>query len=95
MSTWSPYAPTNEAPWNWQRVVHLHRRAGFAATCGEIERDLADGPEASVARLLDGTARADGQRGDFHMMSEVIGDAAVASGDANRLKAWWLFRMLF
>jgi uncharacterized protein (DUF1800 family) len=28
-------------------------------------------------------------------MAHTIGDAAVASGNANRLKAWWLYRMLY
>ena len=40
MLTWAPYKPSSAAPWNLQRVVHLHRRAGFAATWPEIQRDL-------------------------------------------------------
>jgi hypothetical protein len=35
---WAPYVPDDEAPWDLRRVVHLHRRAGFAATWGEIRR---------------------------------------------------------
>ena len=50
-----PYVPDGSAPWDLRRVVHLHRRAGFGATWGEIRRDLTDGPEASVGRLLAGT----------------------------------------
>ena len=38
------------------RVVHLHRRAAFAGTWGELQRDLRDGPEKAVQRLLDGAA---------------------------------------
>ena len=34
-SPWAPYEPTPEAPWDLRRVVHLHRRAGFAATWAE------------------------------------------------------------
>jgi hypothetical protein len=30
--SWDRYEPTNETPWDLRRVVHLHRRAGFAAT---------------------------------------------------------------
>ena len=33
---WAAYVPDNDAPWNLRRVVHLHRRAGFAATWDEI-----------------------------------------------------------
>src|SRR5436190_73747 len=37
---WAPYAPGDEAPWDLRRVVHLHRRAGFAATCNEKVNDV-------------------------------------------------------
>ena len=37
---WPPYTPTKEAPWDLRRVVHLHRRAGFAASWVAIQRDL-------------------------------------------------------
>ena len=57
MSNWKPYTPTGEAPWDLRRVVHLHRRAGFAATWQEIQRDLKDGPRASIDRVLEGKAR--------------------------------------
>lgn len=89
------YEPTEQAPWNVQRVVHLHRRAGFAATWQEVQRDLKDGPEAAIDRLLSGKAYSVGVPDDFDAMSQVIGDAAVAAGNPNRLKAWWLYRMIF
>lgn len=92
---WLPYKPTDAAPWNLQRVVHLHRRAGFAATWWEIQRDIKDVPEKAVDRLLSGTSRMDGVPPQFEQMSQQIGDAAVIANDADRLKAWWLFRMLF
>ena len=82
-------------PWNLHRAKHLHRRAALGATWSELQRDVADGPEKSVSRLLSGQSRKDGLRDDFEEMSEIIGDAAASSNDANRLKAWWLFRMLF
>ena len=95
MKTWKPYKPSAALPWNFHRAKHLHRRASFGATWSELQRDTTDGPEKSVSRLLNGSSREDGQRADFEEMSQVIGDAAAASGDENRLKAWWLFRMLF
>jgi uncharacterized protein (DUF1800 family) len=91
----NPYEPTEQAPWNVQRVVHLHRRAGFAATWEEIQRDLKDGPDAAINRLLAGTAYSTTVPDDFDAMSQVIGDAAVAANNSNRLKAWWLYRMIF
>jgi hypothetical protein len=59
-SCWARYEPTAEAPWDFRRVVHLHRRAGFAATWPELKRDLEDGPTASVDRILSGRARIGG-----------------------------------
>jgi len=91
---WAPYEPTPETPWDLRRVVHLHRRAGFAATWAEIQRDLKEGPEASIGRVLAGTFRIGGVPEDFEATSTLLADAAVASGDVNRLKAWWVFRML-
>jgi uncharacterized protein (DUF1800 family) len=76
-------------------VVHLHRRAGFAATWSEMQRDLADGPRASIDRLLVGKARSQGVPDDFARTADLLADAAVSSHDPARLKAWWLYRMYF
>jgi uncharacterized protein (DUF1800 family) len=92
---WERYKPSEAAPWNRQRVVHLHRRAAFAASWTEIERDVADGSAAAVERLLSGKARAHAAPPDFETMARTIGDAAQASDDPDRLKAWWFYRMLF
>jgi len=94
---WARYEPTAEAPWNLRRVVHLHRRAGFAASWSEIQRDLADGPDTSIARLLEGKARPPGapEPEEFERIATVLGEAAVASSDIGRLRAWWFYRLLF
>ncbi len=92
------YQPTDQQPWDVHRVVHLHRRAGFAATWNEIQRDLKDGPDAAVSRLVQGRQpdEADASEPEtFESMADVIGSAAVSSENINRLKAWWLYRMLF
>ena len=94
-SPWKRYTPSAAEPWDVRRVVHLHRRAGFAATWGEIERDLLNGPDDAVDRMLSGRSRAAGQVAEFAEMADVIGEAAVSSGNPDRLKAWWTFRMLF
>src|SRR5262249_52208968 len=91
-AAWAPYAPGAEAPWNVRRVVHLHRRAGFAATWKEIQRDLTDGPKASVDRLLAGQARTEGVPERFAETSSLLVSLA---GETNRVQAWWLYRMLF
>jgi uncharacterized protein (DUF1800 family) len=92
---WAPYVPGDEAPWDLRRVVHLHRRAGFAATWGEIRRDLKDGPQASLDRVLAGKAATDGVPAEFEKTADLLGEAADTSDYPARLKAWWLYRMLF
>ncbi|HXE55891.1 MAG TPA: DUF1800 domain-containing protein, partial [Tepidisphaeraceae bacterium] len=86
--------PTPDVPWDLKRLVHLHRRAGFAATWGEIRRDLADGPTASIDRVLNGRSRIAGVPEGFEAASEEIGQAAEISQDPERLKAWWFYRIL-
>jgi uncharacterized protein (DUF1800 family) len=96
---WVAYEPSEQVPWDWRRVVHLHRRAGFAATWDEIRRDLADGPGPSIDRLLAGRARGRHVPDDFESTAAMLADAAtagsVAQMDPRRLKAWWLYRMMF
>jgi uncharacterized protein (DUF1800 family) len=75
--------------------VHLHRRAGFAATWPELQRDLEDGPGASIDRLLQGKSRSQGVPDDFASVADSLARAAVNAGDISRLKAWWVYRMLF
>ncbi len=91
---WAPYAPDDKAPWDLRRVVHLHRRAGFAAGWAELQRDLKDGPGPSVDRVLKGASGAH-PPGDFTATAELLADSAVASADINRLKAAWFYRMVF
>lgn len=91
---WSPWRPSPAEPWNLRRVVLLHRRAGFAATWEELQRDLADGPEASVERLLRGTSRAR-PREDFEETQANLAAAAIQKQDVRRLQAWWIYRMLY
>jgi uncharacterized protein (DUF1800 family) len=92
---WARYLPAREMPWNLRRVAHLHRRAGFAATWSELQRDLEDGPRASIDRLLAGKARAEGLAKEFEASAALLAERAIADAGSNRLKAWWLYRMLF
>ena len=92
-SAWAPYEPAASAPWSLRRVVHLHRRAGFGASAEELERDLADGFEPALARFLAGK-RGVGVPESFVSTSQLLVDGALAANDANRLAAWWLWRML-
>src|SRR5947208_2670037 len=91
---WAPYSPDDALPWDLRRVAHLHRRAGFAGTWGELQRDLQDGPEKSIDRLLAGTASLHVPP-EFNSTANLLGDAAVAVNESGRIKAWWFYRMLF
>jgi uncharacterized protein (DUF1800 family) len=93
--SWAMYTPDEKMPWDLRRVVHLHRRAGFAATWDEIQRDLKDGPKTSLDRVLAGKAATDGVPENFRTMADLLGESAAPSGDPARLKAWWVYRMLF
>jgi uncharacterized protein (DUF1800 family) len=91
---WSPYTPDDAAPWDLRRVVHLHRRAGFAGTWAEIQRDYRDGPGPSIDRLLAGKSAMQSPS-EFTSTADLLADAAVAANEPGRLKAWWFYRMLF
>src|SRR5437899_1676093 len=94
IDVWAPYSPGEKVPWTLRRVVHLHRRAGFAASWAELQRDLKDGPVTSIDRLLNGTPRTAVPDG-FDATARLLADAAVSSNDPARLKAWWVFRIAF
>jgi len=91
---WEAYTPDAKSPWNLRRVVHLHRRAGFAASWSVLQKDLKDGAEASINRLLKGESNAY-TPADFADTAVVLADAAATAGEINRLKAAWFYRMLF
>jgi uncharacterized protein (DUF1800 family) len=92
---WAVYHPSEAAPWDLRRVVHLHRCAGFGAPWNALERDLRDGIGPSVDRLLHGTSREGTVPASFAQVSAMAADAAIATNDPERLKAWWIYRMLF
>jgi uncharacterized protein (DUF1800 family) len=91
---WAAYEPDAKSPWDLRRVVHLHRRAGFAAPWAELQRDLKAGPEASVTRLLNGEDDAH-TPADFASTAAVLTEAAATGSDISRLKAAWFYRVLF
>jgi uncharacterized protein (DUF1800 family) len=94
---WTPFIPAPDDPWDLPRVAHLHRRAGFAAPWTVLERDLHDGPERSVDRVLDGEpATSDGRSA---AESDALFDSMAAqlapSASLTRLQGIWLYRMIF
>src|SRR5260370_8545481 len=89
-ANWKPYQPTAADPWDLRQVAHLHRRAGFGATWAELQRDWKDGPAASVDRFLKSRPATDEEQ----QVLESLKQGVLESSDAERLKAWWLYRIL-
>src|SRR5262249_25870752 len=92
---WAPYVPDTDAPWDLRRVVHLHRRAALAAAGDEIQGGGKAGPGPSIDRLLAGKARTCGVPPNFAAFADRLADIALAAPASNRLKGWWVYRMLF
>ncbi len=90
--SWSRWKPTAEQPWDLTRVAHLHRRAGFAANWSTLQASLAEGVESSVGHILNPVRTA--QDREFELLAETISDAAIGAESAQRLRAWWVYRMI-
>jgi uncharacterized protein (DUF1800 family) len=88
---WAPFEPTPGDPWDLRKAAHLHRRAGFGASRSELRRDVASGPAESVGRLFDPPEPSEEERA----VREGLRAGAVGSADPRRLRAYWLYRMLF
>ena len=67
-TAWEPYKPTGENPWDRRKVGHLYRRAGFGATAAELDAGVKDGPEKTLARILEGGRDSE----DFNQTSEFM-----------------------
>lgn len=90
-TAWEPYRPTAELPWNLERVGHLYRRASFGATWNELQSGLADGPEKSIDRLLNGGP---GQA-EFDRETDILATGIAKGNNGPQTRAWWLYRMLY
>jgi uncharacterized protein (DUF1800 family) len=88
---WSPYKPTAADSWDLRKVAHLHRRAAFGATWAELQRDLEAGPVASVDRLLQPRPPTTEET----QILDSLRQGVLDSRDSERLKAWWLYRLLY
>src|SRR5438105_3298005 len=90
-TSWGTFEPSAADPWDLRKVAHLHRRAGFGATWTELQRDLKEGPTASVERFLKPRPPTDEEQ----QVLESLKQGVIDSHDAERLKAWWLYRILY
>jgi uncharacterized protein (DUF1800 family) len=88
---WTPFAPSAADPWDLHKVAHLHRRAGFGVTWANLQHDFRAGATASVDRLLNPPA----PTAEETQILDCLRQGVLDSRDAERLKAWWLYRMLY
>ena len=94
---WAPFEPAAGRKWDLPCVAHLHRRAGFAAPWPILERDLRDGPSATLERLLYGEQKSgDGTpAAEFESTLDEMAAQLAPSADLTRIQAIWLYRMIF
>ena len=94
---WEPYQPGPKAPWDAARVAHLHRRAGLGATWGQLQRDLNDGFEPSLRRILEGEAQGpSGQpSSEFADTVAAMEESAQRRPSMERVQMLWLYRLIF
>jgi uncharacterized protein (DUF1800 family) len=97
LNAWKPYRPTPEAPWDAARVAHLHRRAGLGATWGQVDRDVKDGFEPSLRRILEGESHGpSGQpAADFAETVAAMEESAQRRPSMERVQMFWLYRLIF
>lgn len=86
---WARWEPSDEEPWNRQRVSHLVRRAGFGVTIEELEKLIQQGYEKSI----DGLFRLDGREA-FESEMVPIEQSLASQQDPAALASWWLLRMV-
>jgi uncharacterized protein (DUF1800 family) len=91
VEAWAPFEPSADDPWDLRKVARLHAAAGFGATLAELRRDLAAGPAESIGRFFDPPDPSEDERA----VCESLRAGAVGSADIRRLRAYWLYRMLF
>jgi len=93
---WEPYQPSPEAPWDVARAAHLHRRAGFGATWTQLQRDVSDGFETSLRRVLDGEPQGpDGQpAADFADTVEAMRQSFLRRPAMSRVVLIWIYRLI-
>jgi uncharacterized protein (DUF1800 family) len=94
---WKPFEPTAARPWDAKSVAHLHRRAGFSAAWGILERDRKVGPKAAVDRLVKGEEKsADGTpAAELESTLDAMTAQLGPSADLARIQSIWLYRMIF
>jgi hypothetical protein len=89
---WQAWQSSPESPWNAERARLLFRRGGFGASPEDLEYALKRSPSQIVDRMLGDFGGKKNQ--EFEQESSQIASSVRVGGDAERLAAWWLHRMI-
>ncbi|MGD9854085.1 MAG: DUF1800 family protein [Planctomycetaceae bacterium] len=87
---WSPYEPDLDAPWTRRAAAHLFRRAGFAASSGDLDAAVGR-PPSEVVRDLVNVRR---ETPAYQQEIDELARSMLAGGDPAKLSAWWIYRLL-
>ena len=90
--TGDAFLPYDSDALGWSRgdARHLLWRTQYGASAAEIEQALAGGLERTLDRLL----TPQDESPDFEATDRLLRQIALDTGNIDRLKAWWLHRML-
>jgi uncharacterized protein (DUF1800 family) len=87
---WQPYVPSSDRPWTRALAAHLYRRSGFGASPQQLDEALQQEPMELVQKLLTQNVEED----DFRSIVDNLARTILASGDAKKLSAAWVYRIL-
>lgn len=91
-SEWQPFEPSEHDRWDLNKVAHLHRRVGFGASWSTLQRDIRDGPQRTIARIMNPPPEVP----SVTSTNRTLSDGVIQGPDrAERLQAYWLNRLLF
>ena len=77
--------------WTRREALHLLWRTQSGATAEQVDRATAEGPGATVRRLIEPQP----ETSNFTSTESVLLQSAMASGKIGALKNWWLYRMVY
>jgi uncharacterized protein (DUF1800 family) len=96
-TAWLAYEPSPRDPWDLAKVLRMHRRAGFGATWAEAQRDVTDGYEAAVGRLLNGAPQGPDGRpaAAIDAFSGAMFDSYRSTNSLDQIRVVAFYRMVF
>ncbi len=87
---WQPFSPSSDRPWNRALAAHLYRRAGFGASIEMLDEAINRHPAEIVSQLIAQNVEVN----DFRETADSLAQTILASGDAKKLSAAWVYRLL-